>query len=165
MPIVKCKICKNKFYAKPNWLKKGFGKFCSAKCQHLNQRNGRFVDCFICNKLIYRSESDLGHSKSKKYFCSKSCQTLWRNSIVYIGSNHPNWKDGGSTYKQLLIKQGSPKICRKCKIDDIRILAVHHLDRDRQNNTKENLIWLCHNCHFLIHHNRDENQKLMETLV
>ncbi len=32
MVIVICKICKDKFYAKPSWLKNGGGKYCSKYC-------------------------------------------------------------------------------------------------------------------------------------
>jgi len=165
MPTMKCKTCGNDFYAKPNWIKKGWGKYCSIKCQHESLKNGRFVECFLCKKKIYRTLKNLKRSKSKKYFCSKSCQTIWRNSIIYIGSNHSNWKGGGSIYRDILLRQNRPQICKRCGIRDERLLAVHHIDRNRNNSRVENLIWLCYNCHHLVHHNIKENQKLMETLV
>lgn len=51
--------------------------------------------------------------------------------------------------------------CAKCKSTDKRILAVHHKDRNRQNNTVSNLVWLCHNCHFLVHHYKSEAGKFL----
>jgi hypothetical protein len=104
----------------------------------------------------------IAHSKSKKYFCSKSCQTRWRNSMIYIGENHPNWKNGGARhYRDILRRSRQKEICGLCKTTDKRILAVHHIDHNHANNKLENLAWLCHNCHYLIHHHPDEHQKLM----
>ena len=165
MPIVRCKICSTAFYAKPFWLKRGYGKYCSAKCQHEASRNGKTVSCFICQKKVYKSLKALVHSKSGKYFCTKSCQTVWRNSIVYVGKNHPNWKDGSHTYRNVILRSKIAQICKRCRTRDKRILAVHHIDRDHQNNRTSNLLWLCHNCHFLIHNDVSEEKRFMETLV
>jgi len=41
--------------------------------------------------------------------------------------------------------------CEKCGANDKRILCVHHIDRDRDNNKLENLQTLCFNCHRLVH--------------
>jgi len=151
MPLVRCKICKKKFYAKPSWLKRDWGKYCSAKCQHRAQLKGRFVYCEICGKKIWRKPRQLKHSKSKKYFCTKSHQTLWRNRI-FIGPRHPNWKGGENIeHKGLLIRNGIKSVCKLCGCKDKRVLAVHHLDRNKKHNMIKNLIWLCHNCHHLVH--------------
>lgn len=165
MPIVECKVCGNPFYAKPNWIRRGWGKFCSTKCHHETLKSGKVVSCFICNREVYRAPRYLKKSKSQKYFCSKTCQTIWRNSIVYVGPNHSNWKGGHSMYRNILLRTDAPQICQRCDADDRRILIAHHLDGNRKNNTLSNLIWLCHNCHFLVHHFKEERQKIMETLV
>jgi len=160
MPIVDCKVCSKKFYAKPFILKKGFGKFCSAACQHIGKRNGKIVECSICKKKVYKPLRALLRSKSKKYFCGKSCQTIWRNTIAFIGPKHANWKGGESAYRDILIRSKIPQTCKKCETKDKRILAAHHVDKNKKNNSIENLIWLCHNCHYLIHHyNVDVSQK------
>ncbi|HLD49526.1 MAG TPA: HNH endonuclease signature motif containing protein [archaeon] len=41
--------------------------------------------------------------------------------------------------------------CEKCGISDKRVLCVHHLDRNRDNNKEENLQTLCFNCHRITH--------------
>lgn len=163
--MIKCKICRNKFYAKPSWILKGWGKYCSKECQFEAQRKGRIVPCFICGEPTYKTKKDLRVSKSKKYFCSKRCQAIWRNSIVYVGKNHLNWKGGESVYRDTLIRNKIPQYCRACKIKDLRILTVHHIDQNRKNNNINNLVWLCYNCHHLIHRNVEENKKFMEALV
>lgn len=165
MPQVKCKICRKEFYAKPNWLKRGWAKYCSKACQYISQKNGRWVKCHICEKTIYKTSRELKRSISKKYFCSKSCQTTWRNKEVYIGHNHSNWKNGESTYKNILLRSNAPKICKRCGEKDVRVLIIHHLDHNRKNNEIKNLVWLCGNCHILIHRYREERRKFMETLV
>ena len=150
MPEVSCKICGKRFYAKPSWLILGHGKYCSKKCQFLAQKKGKFVFCDICGKRIWRAPRCLKGSKSGKFFCSKSCQTLWRNK-VYSGSNHPLWNGGEDTYRKILIKTKKPLICRRCKYSDKRVLVAHHKDKNRKNNKIKNLEWLCRNCHYLIH--------------
>ena len=165
MPIVKCKLCINKFYAKPSWIKKGWGKYCSKNCQYESNKNGKTVQCFICQKQTYKSSKELRVSKSKKYFCGKSCQTIWRNSVVFVGSRHRNWRDGEHAYRNILLRSGVARTCKRCSMSDVRLLAVHHLDKNRKNNNVRNLIWLCPNCHFLIHHYENEKRIFMETLV
>lgn len=151
MPIVKCKFCNSQFYAKPNWIKQGWGKYCSRKCHYEGKRRGKFVSCFICKKEIYRIPKALRASKSKKYFCNKTCQTLWRNK-EFSGIHHANWKGGAHiNYKKLLIKNKIKPICKLCNCRDDRVLVVHHLDKNRKHNNIKNLIWLCHNCHHLVH--------------
>lgn len=164
MPFVGCKICKKKFYSKPSWLKHGGGKYCSKKCHYQGLKKGKMVYCFVCNKETYKSPKLLRRSKSKKYFCDKSCQTKWRNSI-FIGPKHANWKHGMSTYRAVLMRNKISKSCKLCSSKDGRVLAVHHIDKDRTNNKLENLAWLCHNCHFLVHHYSEEKEKFMVSIA
>jgi hypothetical protein len=151
MPLIRCKICGKEFYAKPSWLKRGWGKYCSSKCQYKAQLKGKFVYCDICGKKIWRKPLQLKRSKSRKFFCSKSCQTLWRNR-EFKGPRHGNWKGGENIdHKKFLIQNGIKPICKLCGCKDERVLAVHHLDRDKKHNNIKNLAWLCHNCHHLVH--------------
>lgn len=43
------------------------------------------------------------------------------------------------------------KQCNRCKIKDLRVLIVHHKDRNRNNNKLTNLEILCCNCHQIEH--------------
>jgi predicted HNH restriction endonuclease len=38
----------------------------------------------------------------------------------------------------------------------MRVLAVRHIDQNHKNNNVENLAWLCHNCHHLVHNDKVE---------
>ncbi len=159
MPYKNCLICNEKFYTKPNWIKLGWGKYCSRKCSSINQLKGKPMACFMCNKETYKSPKQLVRSKSGKFFCSKSCQTLWRNTVLYVGRNNKHWKTGESTYRAQMTKN-KEMICHMCGLTDKRVLVVHHLDRHRSNNELENLVWLCCNCHYLVHHDQELLEKL-----
>jgi hypothetical protein len=163
MPMNKCEICGNEFYIKPSHVLRGWGKCCSAACRSKSQLKGRFVSCHICGIQVWRMPKHLLHSKSGVYFCSKSCQSRWRNRLV-LGENHYLWKGGRTTYRKLLLRESVPQMCLRCGLDDRRILVVHHVDENRSNNRLENLVWLCHNCHYLVHHDTDEPRKLLEKI-
>ena len=150
MPVVNCKQCNKEFYAKPNWIKIGNGKYCSMICSQKGQMRGAYFDCEICKKKVWRIPSKIRHSKSGKIFCTKSCQALWRNKF-YSGPLHPKWDGGKNIYRKVLMATGKPIICRNCGYDDEKVLLAHHIDKDRSHNTAENLEWLCRNCHYLVH--------------
>ena len=159
-----CDNCSNVFYVKPSWLKKGFGKFCSRGCQHKASRKGKEMPCYECGAPTYKQPKDLKRSKSKRYFCSKSCQTVWRNQL-YIWNCHKNFTTGESTYRAAMKRSDKEKRCQHCKTNDFRVLAVHHVDKNRENNRLENLAWLCHNCHYLVHHYEGEREIFMAAIV
>jgi hypothetical protein len=151
VPINACLICTTNFYVKPSHLLKGWGKYCSIECRTQAQFNGKDLTCHICNNKIYRSKNQLSHSKSNLFFCSKSCKAKWRNSF-FREERHPNWLDGNNAYRDILLRTGKKQICNSCKLEDTRVLIVHHIDHNRKNNKQSNLIWVCMNCHYLIHH-------------
>ena len=163
MPIVKCKICAKEFYGKPYFLRLGHAKYCSSACQYQGRRRGKIMPCEICGKESYKNTKQLRGSKSGKFFCSKSCQTIWRNQ-EFVGPKHQNWKTGLHSYRSVLGRHKIPAFCTLCLTDDKRILAVHHVDKNRKNNNVSNLAWLCPNCHFLVHHYKEETLKFMKNL-
>ena len=146
-----CEVCDNEFQTKPFMVKRGHGRFCSRECHYASQRTGKKVKCGTCGKMIYRAPKLLKAAKTKNYFCNKSCQARWRNT-VYIGEKHPSYKHGRASYQSVLRRVGREEICMLCKTIDKRVLVTHHIDRDRTNSDPKNLVWLCCNCHFLVHH-------------
>jgi len=59
---------------------------------------------------------------------------------------------GRAAYRKFMLRHGPPPVCGRCQTEDVRFLQVHHCDGDRRNNSLENLVWLCLNCHYLVHH-------------
>lgn len=150
MPNVECKICGKSFYAKPRHLKIGWGKYCSKVCQNESQRTGIFISCKNCGKKAWRMQNQLKRSQSKDYFCNKSCQAVWRNKI-YVAELHNNWVNGIRSYRNIIKRSKILQVCTDCGLIDKRVLIVHHIDHNRTNNSINNLMWLCRNCHYLIH--------------
>ncbi len=159
-----CKKCGKEFLVKPSQLKYGWGKYCSRQCTHKSQIKGEFFKCFICNKELYKSPAKQRHSKSHKFFCSKSCQIIWRNSF-FSGDKHANWNGGSTTYRNILKNSNKKQMCILCKNDNINVLSAHHIDHNRKNNKISNLTWLCLNCHYLVHHNQDLDNKIKKQLI
>ncbi len=164
MPIVPCNVCTTSFYSKPSALKQGNGKYCSVACYKTARPTGKNMPCDICGRISYKQNKDLRRSKSGKFFCSKSCQTCWRNQL-YVAERHKNFTTGQSSYRAVMNRANLPQVCGLCKTIDKRILAVHHIDKNRKNNKLENLAWLCHNCHFLVHHYEGERKTFMAAIV
>jgi len=165
MPHVKCKICMSEFYARPSHIKVGRGVYCSNQCHYEDVRKNRIEHkCFTCGAEVYRTEARINNSKSRKFFCSKSCQTRWRNT-VFVGEKHNNWKGGiGINYRSILINSGEHEVCKLCDLKDKRVLAVHHIDKNRLNDSVKNLAWLWHNCHRLVHCDKVEQQRFLKLL-
>lgn len=147
--IFPCKYCGKHFYVKPSHRKSGKGIYCSRRCSDLGGRRGQVVSCEQCRDEFYASPKQIRRSKSKKFFCSKICYLKYK-AIHYVWSGHPMWKTGESAYYDTMRRIRKP-ICNRCKIRKIRVLVVHHVDKNRKNNVLSNLVWLCRNCHFLVH--------------
>lgn len=164
MPIINCKICSKLFYARPRHVSKGQGVYCSIRCKGIGTQKRTYLNCAICAKLVSKIPTQIKRSKSGKFFCSKSCQTVWRNK-EFSGDKSKVWRGGFSRYRKILEENKSKKECRLCLTTDKRILAAHHIDENHKNNNPENLTWLCHNCHYLAHHDTLEKQKLLTKVV
>jgi len=115
--------------------------YCSQKCRDLAQRTGTTFKCATCQKNVWKTPA-AQRSKSGNYFCSKHCATIYNNSHVKIGKNHPNYTNGCASYRELALKTYGAK-CAKCSYNVRRILEVHHIDGNRDNNSMPNLIVLC----------------------
>jgi len=155
---VTCKQCGKSFLVKPFFIRIGAGKYCSAKCQHQSARTGSWFKCENCAKDVYRTPKYINASKSKKYFCNKSCQTVWRNQ-EFSGERHHNWRHGEASYRNIMKRAGKAPVCELCRSADERVIIVHHKDKNRRNNALENLVWLCRNCHHIVHHFSDGRAK------
>jgi len=97
-------------------------------------------DCETCGTSISRKRysgrlEDLGAFKRRK-FCSLSCANT-REEVGYHGNS---WRARKHLRKRCEICGGS------------KLLAAHHVDENRSNNTPENIQTLCVTCHNKLHH-------------
>lgn len=101
------------------------------------------VTCAFCGKEIYRAPSRLTINKSGYFYCSRECGNLHKNQLR---EQSGEWLDSKSYRKKAF--DVYPHVCKICGWDqDERILEVHHIDEDRENNTLNNLCILCPICH------------------
>jgi hypothetical protein len=161
----------------PNW-KGGLPKCCDCnktvklhtakrcrKCYfkfNVGKNNGNFkhglFKCPDCGK-------ELKQRLSKPHRCWDCYQKFNR------GKNHPRWLNGISKapyafeftlqLKEEIRKRDSYK-CRKCnksskknKKESRKLLPVHHINYNKQDCRKENLLTLCSSCHTKSNTNRD----------
>ena len=94
--------------------------------------------CPVCG-VEFKTKSG---SKEEKTTCSYSCS----NTHFRSGENNPNWSD--DSYRTTCFKTHEKK-CIIC--GEEKIVAVHHFDENRNNNSPENLIPLCPTHHQYIH--------------
>ncbi len=112
-----------------------------------------------------------------------------RKKLNYLGKNNPNWHGGMSflpyspEFNEQLkeeIRQRDNFKCQICFIHQTELrtrnnkpydLIVHHIDLNKNNNDKRNLLSLCRECHLEIHYGQQLqarhsfSNKFMEVLV
>jgi len=91
--------------------------------------------CPVCSNLF----ETYNGSKGEKQTCSYSCS----NTYFRSGSNNGmyNKHSNGSSHYRTKCFLYHKKECIIC--NENRIVAVHHIDKNHNNNSKENLIPLC----------------------
>lgn len=135
---VNCKICGKEFEVSK--FRKNIAKYCSRKCFYKSLRNKGSVEytCKNCGNIYYTSPS------RNKSFCSKECKSEYELKTF----NPKSFTCVRSMFK----RRNWLTKCQICGYDEHpEILGIHHKDRNRKNNTLENLIVLCPNCHSLEH--------------
>lgn len=89
--------------------------------------------CPICGvKFKTQKRSD----KREKKTCSYSCS----NTFFRSGKDNPNWKEISTQYRSKCFEYHK-KECVICKEE--KVVEVHHIDEDRNNNDIFNLVPLC----------------------
>ena len=94
--------------------------------------------CQCCGKeFIYEGREKTKRFESAK-FCSRSC----------ANNRKEWWKENATGYRTIAFQNHEEK-CAICGFD--KIVAVHHIDENKKNNSQENLIPLCPNHHEMVH--------------
>lgn len=117
----------------------------------------RVVHCEYCGSEINRPRWH--REKVNHHFCSHDCEGAWSAANGRrSGENNGMWAGGiGTFYPPVFTEELREEIrrrdsyeCQVCNVkqsDLDRALDVHHIDYDRYNCDKDNLVALCHSCH------------------
>lgn len=125
--------------------------YCSRQCASLSSRNRVTLYCSLCSKEFEKVKSALKKSKSGLYFCTRKCKDKAQRLEGIKEIQPPHYGTGKSSYREIAFRNFDSK-CNKCGYDEhIKILEVHHKDRNRDNNNLDNLEIICPNCHRLEH--------------
>jgi len=108
------------------------------------------VFCAYCNKEFSIIPSKLNESKSGLHFCCREHKDLAQRvsfGLTAIQPAHYGTGNGISSYRKNTLET-RPHKCEVCGYDeDVDLLEVHHIDKNRAHNNSENLVLLCALCH------------------
>lgn len=137
---IKCLNCEHEWEASPQTTIYSDYKH---KCPNCGNKKGQYFNCAYCGKKIYRSLSKIKKNKSGHFYCSYECGNLHKNQLR---KESGEW-DNSLNYRLRAFENYEHK-CAVCGWEeDERVLEVHHIDENRENNYLDNLIILCPICH------------------
>jgi 5-methylcytosine-specific restriction endonuclease McrA len=141
-PNTNCIVCGKSVYKRPCNIKASNGNvFCCIACYGVSCR--RETPCVVCGKPILAA-------KNKKT-CSRGCANTYRTGIRYkLGRPSKDKVKAQQSLKVRLLDARGVK-CERCGYNKYEILQVHHKNKDRNNNSMENLELICPNCHYEEH--------------
>lgn len=159
--ICVCKHCNNNFTIRKSEVEDGRGKYCSPDCFFEGQKHEFSAD----ERALIASEWEKGESSSaiaNRLGVGKQVLSGYLKQIGLFekryraGSSHAKWKGGasfkGDKSKSFRIKRNNAcEECKYCKVP--QVLEIHHINRNRRDNTDANLRLLCPNCHAEAHYN------------
>jgi 5-methylcytosine-specific restriction endonuclease McrA len=160
-----CKQCGKVFLTYPSWQKGGQGFLCSKICKSkwisenyrgekskAGFRNAQLErTCKYCSKNFKEYKSRVKGNRG--IFCCKDCYNKWFSDFVKIKENALRWIDGKSflpyppEFNRRLkaeIKERDNFTCQYCGSKEK--LSIHHMDFDKNNNDRSNLITACTSC-------------------
>ena len=125
----------------------GSAKYCSRSCTVASQTRRVELRCHRCNALFSRTEKKSRKNKSGIVFCSRPCKDGSQRVDGILVPAH--YGTGVTDYRSRALKHYG-RFCAKCGYtEDVRMIDVHHTDRNRRNNAIGNLEVLCVWCHAL----------------
>ena len=142
----KCETCGEEFYISPSYIKKtlkrGYNiRYCSMECyDKYGDKNPFWGKTFSEESL----ERIINHPNRNVFKTGEDNPNFVRfgEEYGYLGTSKNWWQ------RKLLKEVGE---CELCRYNDKRALCIHHKDKNPKNNSRENLILLCWNCHAILH--------------
>ena len=141
--IIKCKFCGYEWEKSPQGL-------CPSERSHFEgcpqcKKENSYIEykCDYCKNIFKRKKSNFKETESGFHYCSKECGNRHKNQIR---KEKGEW-DNSLNYR-LKAFEKYPHECLCCHWnEDERILEVHHIDENHNNNDINNLCILCPTCH------------------
>ena len=139
---IKCETCGKEFYVNPARIRQvkkqgNVIRYCGMKCYVKTGNKNPFWG----KKHSKETKQKFSENPNRVYFKkgSKNPNFSRFNDKTFVGSCLTWW--------QRFLKKTIGK-CESCGYNKhIELLEVHHLDKNKNNNVRENLKLLCPNCH------------------
>jgi hypothetical protein len=130
--LLSCQTCGQEFFSRKDQIR----KFCSHACSAKSRSSTVVLTCCQCQEQFNRVPSKVKRNKLGLYFCSAICKTEYNQT-----TKNYDYRQNFETLK-----------CSRCGYDEFPCgIDVHHIDKNRQNNKRENLLLLCSPCHRALH--------------
>lgn len=157
-----CNVCKQEFsyYQYPSIEQKEPRKTCSNKCRYSLMKQTKHKDkensykIYVC---IYCKKEFTAYKGGVNKYCSQKCHYL--DATGKKKERKITQEDETKSYITInkKLRNYLLETLKGCEICGSRNdLQVHHKNRDRSNNTRENLLLLCKTCHAKEHIKRGE---------
>lgn len=157
-----CLNCNKEFYTEQRYIDRGHGKYCSQRCSSTYYQNSLPKKkpnciCAVCKTAIYKNASEKENSKSGLFFCNRKCKEKGQSLNFGLKEIQPKHygtakKDDVYHYRRIAFNAYDKTKCSLCGYSSHpEILVVHHKDKNRMNDSVDNLQVLCPNCHEIVH--------------
>ena len=157
----KCKHCNKEFDFKITSEKANHSRWCESNPKRTDTANlkkaqqkrvesklGKLkdfsVNCHNCDTQFEVTEREKQFPSKDKYFCSTSCANTEGGK-----AKAQRDEDLGLMKYRTLAKRYHDEKCIVCGFE--HIVEAHHVDESHNNNTKENMVFLCPNHHQMFH--------------
>ncbi len=164
-----CQECKSFFQAQLREVNRGNAKYCSKKCSASGVKKKLLaggiisrkhnVECAYCKKTFYKNESQIKNSKTNTHFCCREHKDIGQRIETGIKQIQPShYGETNKKYREIAFRH-KEKTCERCHYNKFpEILEVHHKDRNRENNSIENLEIVCPTCHMEEHFKNNDGK-------
>lgn len=145
--LVLCDTCGCEFWKQTRFLSTTKNNYCTFECSAKGRQCRIEVQCAVCNKIIIRQLGKTG-TKSGLQFCSQDCKNEAQTRETGLLKCFDGYWESASGYRAIALSH-YPQKCEWCFEDALEMLDVHHIDHNRKNRNKDNLLVLCVWCHAL----------------